>query len=199
MINNNIKNLLASTLREKSGSYMIEQIFTRFPSLSELMEASEEELKMIPGIGASKATAIISALQLAKAMQCEQIIPTIIKSPRDAYECVKSDLMYQQREHFIAIFLNTKNAVIAKEIISIGSLNAAIVHPRELFRAAIKRAAASIICAHQHPSGDPTPSQEDIQLTIRLMEAGEIIGIEVLDHIVLGHDQFVSLKELGMI
>ncbi|MNM59149.1 hypothetical protein D3C81_703940 [compost metagenome] len=95
--------------------------------------------------------------------------------------------------------MNTKNRVIFKEVISIGSLNAAIVHPREVFRAAIKRCSASLICAHNHPSGDSTPSPEDVNLTKRLVAAGEIIGIEVLDHVIIGGNQFYSLKEHGHI
>jgi DNA repair protein RadC len=95
---------------------------------------------------------------------------------------MREELRYLQKEHFVCLFLNTKNHVIGQETLSVGSLNASIVHPREVFRAAIKRSSASIICVHNHPSGDPTPSPEDIQLTHRLVEAGSIIGIEVLDH-----------------
>jgi DNA repair protein RadC len=107
------------------------------------------------------------------------------------------DLRYLQKEHFVCLFLNTKNHVIGQETLSMGSLNASIVHPREVFRAAIKRSIASIICVHNHPSGDPTPSPEDIQMTARIVEAGQIIGIVVLDHIILGDQNFVSLKEKG--
>lgn len=94
--------------------------------------------------------------------------------------------------------MNTKNHIIAQETLSIGSLNASIVHPREVFRAAIKCGSASVVCAHNHPSGDPTPSAEDIRMTNRLCEAGEIVGIDVLDHIVIGDGKFVSLKEQGL-
>jgi DNA repair proteins len=93
--------------------------------------------------------------------------------------------------------LNTKNQVIGRQTLSIGSLNASIVHPREVFRAAIRRSSASILCAHNHPSGDPTPSPEDILLTKRLAEAGELIGIELLDHLVIGDNRYTSLKEAG--
>src|SRR5690625_2115959 len=100
-------------------------------------------------------------------------------------------------EHLFVIYLNTKNEIIHRQTIFIGSLNASIVHPREIFREADKRSAASIICAHNHPSGDPTPSQEDIHVTRRLVEAGKIMGIEVLDHLVIGNNCFISLKEKG--
>lgn len=197
MINHNLKHLLATTLREKSGSYVIEEIFTRFPSLPELLDATEKELVQIPGLGPAKASAVISALQLARAINAPMNNQTIIRSPEDVFHYVKDDIMYEQREHFLCLFLNTKNAVISKEIISIGSLSAAIVHPREVFRIGCKRSAASIICCHQHPSGDPSPSPEDIQLTKRLVEAGELLGISVLDHIIIGYQRHLSLKEQG--
>jgi DNA repair protein RadC len=107
------------------------------------------------------------------------------------------ELRYLQKEHFVCLFLNTKNQVISQETLSVGTLNASLVHPREVFRAAIKCSSASLICVHNHPSGDPTPSPEDIGLTRRLVEAGELIGISVLDHIVIGDRKFVSLKEQG--
>ncbi|MNG08972.1 hypothetical protein D3C84_923670 [compost metagenome] len=99
----------------------------------------------------------------------------------------------------MCLFLNTKNQVVARETLSIGTLNASLVHPREVFREAIKRSSASIICAHNHPSGDPAPSPEDITLTQRLREAGTLIGIEVLDHLIIGDGKFVSLKERGLL
>ncbi|AFQ18760.1 hypothetical protein BTG_26805 [Bacillus thuringiensis HD-771] len=101
--------------------------------------------------------------------------------------------------NFICLYLNTKNQVLHRQTIFIGSLNTSIVHPREVFKEAFRRAAASIICLHNHPSGDPTPSREDIEVTKRLVECGQIIGIEVLDHIIIGDHKFVSLKEKGHI
>ncbi|GJM78144.1 hypothetical protein HMSSN139_06400 [Paenibacillus sp. HMSSN-139] len=97
------------------------------------------------------------------------------------------------------LILNTKNRILSKEVISIGTLNSAIVHPREVFKPAIIKGAASIICVHNHPSGDPAPSSEDKKLTERLIQSGEIIGIDVLDHVVIGTEGYVSLKEQGMI
>ena len=106
-------------------------------------------------------------------------------------------MRHLNQEHFVALFLNTKNQIIHQQTIFIGSLNASIVHPREVFREAVKRSAASIIVAHNHPSGDPTPSQEDIQVTKRLNESGKMIGIDLLDHIIIGDRKFISLKEKG--
>ena len=120
-----------------------------------------------------------------------------ISSPKDAYEMIKDQLQDLDREQFIIACLNTKNEPTNISVVSVGTLNKAIVHPREDFKEAIKRSAASVICAHNHPSGDPTPSEQDIGLTHRLYEAGELIGIKVLDHLIIGDDQFVSLKEKG--
>ncbi|WP_425517454.1 JAB domain-containing protein [Paenibacillus agaridevorans] len=111
----------------------------------------------------------------------------------DVYKLLEPEFRYLKQEQFVCLFLNTKNGVVAKEVISIGSLNACIVHPREVFRPAIKRSCASILCAHNHPSANPDPSPEDNSITKRLIESGAIIGIEVLDHIVVGNGTYVSL------
>lgn len=109
------------------------------------------------------------------------------------------EMRFLSQEHFICLYLNTKNIVMHKQTIFIGSLNASIVHPREVYKEAIKRSAASVICLHNHPSGDPSPSREDVEVTKRLAESGKIIGIDLLDHIIIGENKFVSLKEKGYI
>ncbi|WP_438434350.1 RadC family protein [Gorillibacterium sp. sgz500922] len=168
-------------------------------SLRSLVNMSVEEMTRIKGIGPVKAVQIKASLELGKRVSRQQAFhdSPLIRSPKDVAALLLEDMRYLQKEHFVCLFLNTKNRVIAQETLSMGSLNASIVHPREVFLAAIKRSSASIICVHNHPSGDPTPSPEDIDLTVRLVEAGEIIGIDVLDHIVLGDQGFVSLKEKG--
>lgn len=123
-----------------------------------------------------------------------------VSGPRDGADIIKTVLNTDElpNEHFIMLSLSSKNEVIGFHTIFVGTLNASIVHPREIFQQALLNNAASIIVAHNHPSGDPTPSQEDIQVTRRLVEAGKILGIELLDHLILGHgDKFVSLKEKG--
>ena len=125
----------------------------------------------------------------------------VVRSPNDAYRIIEMvlDLEHEATEKFGILTLNTKNAIAGVHVLSIGSLNSAIVHPREVFKAAILNNAASLICFHNHPSGNPEPSQEDISLTRRLVEAGEILGIEVLDHIIIGDEgRFISLKEQGL-
>ncbi|WP_278475800.1 RadC family protein [Turicibacter sanguinis] len=120
-----------------------------------------------------------------------------ILSPNDAYEMIKDQLQDLDREQFIIACLNTKNEPTNISVVSLGSLNKAIVHPREVFKTAILSNAASIMAFHNHPSGDTTPSQQDIQLTHRLVEAGELLGIKLLDHLVIGDETFISLKETG--
>ncbi|RIW31615.1 DNA repair protein RadC [Bacillus salacetis] len=120
-----------------------------------------------------------------------------IKSPDDAYKLLKQFLIEADREYFLVVCLDTKNQPTAINVCHVGSLNASIVHPREVLKPAILSNSASIIVAHNHPSNDPTPSREDIEVTKRLAEAGKIIGIEVLDHLVVCADKFISLKEKG--
>ncbi|MMZ61988.1 hypothetical protein D1872_241680 [compost metagenome] len=121
-----------------------------------------------------------------------------IRKPEDVY-ILCSDILESKQELFIVFLLNTKNRVLSRKTVSIGGLNAAVVHPREVFRTAIEANVASILCVHNHPSGDPSPSPEDISVTKRLVEAGNTIGIEVLDHLIVGRDGWVSLKQQGMI
>lgn len=123
----------------------------------------------------------------------------VVRSPKDAYECAQKHIGDDDREVFFVMCLNTKNEVIAIHRAHVGSLNASVVHPRDVFKSAILNNSASIIVSHQHPSGNPQESQEDVHVTKRLAEAGKMIGIEVLDHIIVGDNTFVSLKEKGFI
>ena len=120
-----------------------------------------------------------------------------IKSPEDAASAIQKEIGDEDREVFFVLCLNTKNRVVAIHRASVGSINAAIVHPREVFKSAILNNAASIIIAHNHPSYDPSPSNEDLEVTKRLVKAGEILGIEVLDHIIVGENKYISLKSKG--
>lgn len=192
--------LLRTGTRNESAIHVAQRILQQAGSLRQLVDMSLTELMQINGIGNAKAVQLLAGIELGRRLALSRHSETsTISSPRDVADLLFEQLRYLQKEHFVCLFLNTKNHVIGQETLSIGSLNAAIVHPREVFRAAIKCSSASIICAHNHPSGDPAPSPEDIQLTRRLMEAGSIVGIEVLDHIVIGDGKYVSLKEQGLI
>ncbi len=193
------RRLLADSLCEKPGSYIMEQLFSVFPRTEDLIEATEQELAAsIKGIGHIKARQIVAALSLARSLTASPLPSDKIVSPADVYRLVEPELRFAKREHFICLFLNTKNMIIAKELIALGSLNACIVHPREVFRQAIKRCSSSIICVHNHPSGNPEPSPEDVEITKRLMSAGTIIGIDVLDHVIIGDQRYISLTERGL-
>lgn len=195
--------LLAIILRtgtiSESAVHVAQRLLKQTDGLRNLVDMSTDQLTEIKGIGRAKAAQIQAGIELGRRLARSAMNETVtIRSPKDAADYLMEDLRYLQKEHFVCLFLNTKNHVIGQETLSMGTLNSSLVHPREVFRAAIKRSSASILCAHNHPSGDPTPSPEDIHLTNRLMEAGQIIGIDVLDHIVIGDRTFVSLKEQGL-
>jgi DNA repair protein RadC len=196
--------LLAILLRtgtvSESAVHLAQRLLREAGSLRNLVDMSIDELTRLKGIGTAKALQLQAGIELGRRLaRSSPEEAARIRSPQDAARLVMEDMRYLPNEHFVCLFLNTKNQVIARETLSIGSLNATIVHPREVFRAAIKRNSASIICVHNHPSGDPTPSPEDVELTRRLTEAGEIIGIDVLDHIIIGDQSFISLKERGLL
>jgi len=139
-----------------------------------------------------------------KSLEIREIEYSYDKRPKisgmdDVIKAVKPLIADQNKEFFIALYLNTKNGVLKKEVISIESLSANVVHPREVFRTACMVSASSIIVAHNHPSGDPAPSREDIEITKKLAEAGKMIGIELLDHVILGQDRNYGFKESGML
>lgn len=162
-----------------------------------LLEIEVEELKKINGIKEAKASKIVASLQLGKRIK-ESILNKekyTITSNEDAYEFIKDTIALKDREYFYTILLNNKNEVISKELISIGDLSSSIVNPREVFKPAIKRSAKSIILAHNHPSGNPSPSKADLMVTHRLIDAGDILDIGVLDHLIIGHGLYVSLKK----
>ncbi|ULG71225.1 RadC family protein [Macrococcus brunensis] len=159
-----------------------------------------QELREIKGIGEKKAVTMLAMIELAVRMHTHSLEDRVkIKSPQCVADLLMERMRYFTQEHFIALYLNTKNVVIHEQVIFKGSLNASIVHPREVFREAVRRSAANIIVCHNHPSGDPTPSVEDIEATKRLINCGTLFGIELLDHIIIGDGVFVSIKEKGLL
>jgi len=165
-----------------------------------IVDASIEELSTIKGIGPAKSVQIKAAVELGRRISSfNRGRQNAITSPQDVEDLLMEEMRFLEKEYLKAILLDTKNQVISIENISVGSLNASIVHPREFFNPAIRRSSASIILAHNHPSGDPTPSREDIGVTERLVKAGKILGIGVVDHVIFGNGIFVSLKEKGVI
>lgn len=195
--------LLAILLRTGSHRESVFQLASRVlkavGSIRRLTEVSVEELMQIKGIGQAKAVQIKAGVELGRRVGRKQRERFSIRSPEDAAEYLMAVLALDQQEKLYCLYLNTKNEVVHEKAVFIGSLNASIVHPREVFKEALKWSAASIIVSHNHPSGDPTPSQEDVQVTRRLTQAGEILGIECLDHLIIGDGRYVSMKEKGYI
>jgi len=152
------------------------------------------------GIGVAKAVTVGAAVELGKRMtQQAGIDRMVIRSPQNIADFMMPRLRYENKEKFIVVLLSTKNHVLATPTVSVGTLNASLVHPREVFREAINNSAAAIILVHNHPSGDPMPSQEDISLTTRMAEAGRLLDISVVDHVIIGDGKYVSLKEKGIL
>ena len=190
--------LLRTGSREESVLQLSGRLINSFKGLRLLKEASVEELTVIKGIGEAKAIQILASVELGRRINnLNDQDRYVIRSPEDGANYCMEEMRFLSQEHFVCLYLNTKNQVLQKTTVFIGSLNASIVHPREVFKEAFKRSAASIICLHNHPSGDPSPSREDIEVTKRLVECGKIIGIEILDHIIIGEHKYVSLKEKG--
>ncbi|ATP41275.1 hypothetical protein CSE16_15095 [Solibacillus sp. R5-41] len=190
--------LLGTGTKNESVLAVANRVLLNFEKLHNLKHATLEEMKDIKGIGEAKAVLLLASIELGRRLASKELEERYtIRSPEDAASYLMQDMTSLQQEHFVCLFLNVKNQVLHKQTIFVGSLNASIVHPREIFREAVKRSAAAIICSHNHPSGVPTPSPEDIEVTNRLHEAGQIIGVDLLDHIIIGDHQFISMKEKG--
>lgn len=179
---------------------LAERILTESGGLQGLTRLSIHELEQIHGIGLAKAAQVKAALELGRrSISSDPTARPVINSPSDVADLVMEEMRCLDREHFRIILLSTRNNVLGISSVSVGSLNSSIVHPRECFKEAIRRNANSIILLHNHPSGDPAPSREDLDITRRLTEGGKILGIEVLDHVIIGDKKYVSLKEQGII
>ena len=177
-----------------------QKLLAKFGNLQNIGSASIEELSEIEGIGPAKACQIKAALELSKRMDAPDYKKgRPVKSPEEAVDSIRSMLKGKKKEHFYLLCLDTRNRVTNVDQISIGNLDSSIVHPREVFKTAISCLAASVIFVHNHPSGDLEPSPEDINLTKRLTEAGELVGIPVLDHIIVCDKDFTSLKSRNLI
>jgi len=194
--------LLAIILRvgssRGSALSLANQLLSHFGSLRAIAKATVEELSEVKGVGVAKATQLKAAFELGKRLATAGDERVLVNRPELAANLIMEELRYHDKEHFKALLLDTRNRCIGTPSVSIGSLNSNVAHPREVFHEAVSHSAASIIVAHNHPSGDPTPSEEDKALTRRLVEAGKIMGIQVLDHLIIGDGCWVSLKEKGL-
>lgn len=190
--------LLAILLRTgTTGKNVIEiasQILSKY-SKKRLLHMTHEDLCKIDGIDSAKATALLAAFELSKrALEVNDTNLPMIETAKDAVAQL-TDIRDLKKEHFVVLYLNAKNQLVHKETISMGTLNANLVHPREVFEPALKCSAAQVVAAHNHPSGDPKPSEDDIEITKRLTEAGKLMGIDVMDHIIVSKNSYFSFKE----
>lgn len=198
--------LLALVLRsgssDKSAIQLAEDVIKySVDETGGLGRAEVHELTKVDGIGTAKACAIVASMELAKRVISDHYseVRKVVRDSSDVAELLMDEMIYEKRELLIALLLNVKGEVESKEVISIGELASTNVHPREVFSPAIRKGAAGIIVAHNHPSGDPTPSQEDIIATNRLLEASRIVGIKLVDHIIIGNGRYISLRAEGII
>lgn len=192
--------LLAIILRTGTRGENVLQLAQRFiygfSSLNEIKHASLEQFQAIKGIGPAKAVEIKAAIEWGmRIAQSSQPRLGCLTSTRKAGEWLMAQMSDLQQEHLITVFLNSKNEIIYQKTIFIGSLNASVAHPREIFKEAVKYPTARLILAHNHPSGNPEPSQADLQFTQRMIMCGDMMGIEVIDHLIIGNGKFMSLRE----
>lgn len=188
--------ILKTGTKDKNVFQLSEEVMNKILSDPYPLEITVEELENFKGIGLSKATSLIAGIEIGKRLQMRFARQNIkLNSPELVFEYVRHEIASKDKECFCAIYFTAKNHVLSFEIISQGTLTQSLVHPREVFKNAIKKSAHSIIFVHNHPSGDTTPSQEDLMITKRLVKSGDILGIKVLDHLIIANDHYTSLKE----
>ncbi|MBK6506847.1 MAG: DNA repair protein RadC [Ignavibacteria bacterium] len=198
--------LLGSGTKGESVFTLSHRILKSYGSLFKIQNASIEDLKKIRGMGDAKAAKLKACIEIARRMAIEERVfeeseamkrrnCDTITSPDKLFEIIKSKITQFSKEHFFVVSLDTRNNLIGVDEISVGTLTASLVHPRETFESAIRRHAAKIIISHNHPSGETDPSDDDMKITRRLVDAGKIMGIEVLDHIIVTKTSYLSFKE----
>jgi DNA repair protein RadC len=171
-----------------------------YPGLRQLAGRAAADLLVLEGIGEATAARLAAALELGRRLQKErrERQPTL-STPRAVWRHLALELRDRERERFLALCLNTRNELIREVVVSVGSLNASIVHPREVFKPALSCAAAGLVIAHNHPSGDPAPSREDREVTRAISEAGRILDVPLHDHVIIGADSYFSFKDSGLL
>jgi len=190
--------ILRAGIKGKNALQVAKDILVKYGD-KKLLDVSYEELRNMRGVGPTKAIQILAAIELGSRLFKEKSEKEVyINSSKDAVKETEH-IRENKKENFVALYLDARNKLIHKETVSIGTLNANLVHPREVFEPAVRNLAAQIILAHNHPSGDPEPSEDDLEITKRLIESGKILGIEVVDHIIITKNNFFSFKEKKLI
>ncbi|MCK4259377.1 MAG: DNA repair protein RadC [Halanaerobiales bacterium] len=185
--------------RNQTAIGLAEKLLGYVNGLKGLLDVSVEELMNIQGIGQAKAVHLVALGELTKRVQSAQHTKKRIHSATELVELLMPKMRFLKKEVFWIVLLDNQNQILAIEEVSRGSVNETIVHPREVFREAIRRSSSAVILAHNHPSGNPEPSYQDLEVTRRLCQSGKILGIQILDHLILGDKQYISLKERGII
>ncbi len=191
--------LLGTGSRTRTALDVATDLLGRYGSLDRLAGASPAELRRTAGVGEVKALHLLAAFELGRRLRAlpPRVRPAI-REPADAAALVMDDLRFSETERFVVLLLNTRHEVLGRAELAHGGLASSPVHPREVFKAAVRESAAAIILVHNHPSGDPTPSRADLAMTARLCRAGGMMGIPVLDHLIVGEGRYVSLRERGV-
>ena len=196
--------ILGRGVRGESVSMTAQKLLSHFGSLEGIMNASLEDLQGVKGMGLAKASQLKACFEVARRIFtkdeiAEEVKQKEITSAKEIYNLVKSKITNYAKEHLIVLSFDSRNKFLGMDTVSVGILNANLIHPRETFDVAIRRHAAQIIVTHNHPTGDPEPSEDDLEITKRLTEAGKILGIEVIDHIIVTKGSFFSFKDKGLI
>ena len=193
--------ILHTGTKDKSAIGLAGDVLAAFPEgLGELAVCCPEDLTRIDGIGKTKAAALLAAAELGKRISaCPTAERISIEQPEDIARMFMEELRYAKKEYFKSVLVNSKGGILSVDDVSVGALSSAPVHPREVFHMAVRKSAAAVIFVHNHPSGDPSPSREDEVTTRRLIQGGQLLGIQVLDHIVIGDGRYASMRELGLI
>ncbi|MDP3048583.1 MAG: DNA repair protein RadC [Thermodesulfovibrionales bacterium] len=192
--------IIGRGVSKKSVMTIAQELLSKFGNIKAISEATLEELSQIKGIGFAKAAQLKASFELGKRQDLEPELKDFdIKDPQSVVKAIRAGIKDKAKEHFKLILLNTRNKIIGISTVSIGSLNASIVHPREVFKDAIMHSAYSVVLAHNHPSGDTEPSEDDLMITKRLVEAGKILDIKVTDHIIITKNGYFSFKEKNLI
>lgn len=196
-----IASLIGSGTKGESVLMTAQKLLSEFGNLQNIAQASVKELSRVRGIGPARATQIKAAFELGRRLEDPDYYSkeSPVQSPEQAYKSVQEKLKGKKKEHFYLLCLDTRNRVCSKKQVSVGNLDSSIVHPREVFKDAISSLAASVIFVHNHPSGDLEPSSEDVNLTRRLVDAGELLGIPVLDHIIVSDRGYTSMKSRNLV
>ncbi|MBC7260290.1 MAG: DNA repair protein RadC [Chloroflexi bacterium] len=191
--------VLRAGVRGQNVLELAQSLLTRFGGLRGLARASARELAALKGVGEAKASQVLAALELGKRMSVESPAERPqIQSPRDVVNLVQADMSLLEQEHLRVLLLDAKNRVQETKTVYVGRLDGVDVRLGDLFRDAVRTGAAAMVVVHNHPSGDPTPSREDVQITAQIRQAGDMLGITLLDHVIIGGGRFVSLKERGL-